>query len=462
MDEDIKSNGWGIKKITDVNNAEDFISIFQTFYQLTGRLPLSNGLLVIPDGDPPPGEDRINMKSLYDMFRHTNSHGLVSLPFLGILQYYLEKNDFSLIKKTLTELYGNLSYITLSHARDFDFVALSDLTAKISYLLKAAKRSNIYEREQSDIRNAYRINKDHLFVPKTEDPLDTVIDILDEEVEHKKMTHPYVPPQVLTADVTENETQQVDDDFAKLKADYDQINDAENEHKKQEQITELVDDVIVEDNPFQDLLTEDLWMEDYIFDRDNQDIADVSKDILKGIKESDPYLDLNIPTEAIIEDLLEPSNNEPLDDEEPEVILAEPAVPQPEITIPDTNNVSIDSSPQKSEKYITTQLNNVVKAANKIKEKYKKQQKKSIGQLNKKNNTSANWLKAAGYLDTKDQDSIQYIFNVPPKNNENNNLATEPVDDVIDLKKTSGTTATQLVAKNLVRKYRNLAKKKTI
>ena len=95
------------------------------------------------------------MKSLYDIFRHTNSHGLNSLPFLGILQYYLEKNDFSLIKKTLTELYGNLSYITLSGARDFDFTALSDLTAKISYLLKAATMSNIYEREQSDIQNAY-------------------------------------------------------------------------------------------------------------------------------------------------------------------------------------------------------------------------------------------------------------------------------------------------------------------
>ena len=24
MDEDIKNNGWGIKKITDVNNAEDY------------------------------------------------------------------------------------------------------------------------------------------------------------------------------------------------------------------------------------------------------------------------------------------------------------------------------------------------------------------------------------------------------------------------------------------------------
>lgn len=68
MDEDIRANGWGIKEITDAQNAEDFTTIFQTFYQLMGRLTLSNGLLVIPDGDPPPGEERVNMKSLYDMF----------------------------------------------------------------------------------------------------------------------------------------------------------------------------------------------------------------------------------------------------------------------------------------------------------------------------------------------------------------------------------------------------------
>ena len=98
----------GIKRIIDVKDAEDFVNIFQTFYQLTDRLPLSNGLLVIPDGDPPPGEKRVNMKSLYDMFKNSNSHGLVSLPFLGILQYYLERNDFSMIQDALTELYSNL------------------------------------------------------------------------------------------------------------------------------------------------------------------------------------------------------------------------------------------------------------------------------------------------------------------------------------------------------------------
>lgn len=92
LDEDIKSNSWGIKKIWDVEeNSLDLINIFQTFYQKTGRLPLSNGFLVVPDGDPLPGEDRVNMKSLYDMFFYSNSHGLVLLPFLGVLQYYFEK-----------------------------------------------------------------------------------------------------------------------------------------------------------------------------------------------------------------------------------------------------------------------------------------------------------------------------------------------------------------------------------
>ena len=118
------------------------------------------------------------------------------------------------------------------------------------------------------------------------------------------MTHPYVPPQVQTADETETETRQVDNEFAKLKADYNQINDAVTEQKKQEKITALVDDVIAEDNPFQNLGTEDIWIDDDIFDNQyNQDIVNVSEDMLKGTEEHDPYLDFNVPTETIIDDL---------------------------------------------------------------------------------------------------------------------------------------------------------------
>ena len=63
----------------------------------------------------------------------------------------------------------------------------------------------------------------------------------------------------------------------------------------------MVDDIIDESNPFQNLVTEEIWIEDDIFDdKDNPDTVDTSKDILKGIKENDPFLDFNISNEAII------------------------------------------------------------------------------------------------------------------------------------------------------------------
>ena len=122
------------------------------------------------------------------------------MPFLGLIQYSLEKNDHSLIKSALTELYSNLSYITLSGARDFRFEAVSNLTAKISFLLKQTTLQNMTKTEIDHIKSAQNIKNGRLFVPKTEDPVDTVIEILDDRnVEHKKTMYSYVRPQVNTA-----------------------------------------------------------------------------------------------------------------------------------------------------------------------------------------------------------------------------------------------------------------------
>ena len=63
MDDDIRANGKGIKKISEVSDAQELMKIFQNFYTLTGRLPLSNGFLDVPDEDAPPGE-KLNMKHL--------------------------------------------------------------------------------------------------------------------------------------------------------------------------------------------------------------------------------------------------------------------------------------------------------------------------------------------------------------------------------------------------------------
>ena len=67
---------------------------------------------------------------------------------------------------------------------------------------------------------------------------------------------------------------------------------------------------------------------------------------------------------------------------------------------------------------LSTDYDRKVKAAKKIKNKYFK---KKIRQINTKNKASKDWLKAAGYLDTKDQDKINYIF-APPKKVEINKI----------------------------------------
>ena len=47
MDEDIAANGWGIEEISEVTDSQEILKIFQDFYSLTDRLPLSNSLLVV-------------------------------------------------------------------------------------------------------------------------------------------------------------------------------------------------------------------------------------------------------------------------------------------------------------------------------------------------------------------------------------------------------------------------------
>ena len=97
--------------------------------------------------------------------------------------------------------------------------------------------------------------------------------------------YPYVPPMVQTAGEIETETTLVDDKFTNLKTKYDKINDVATKQKKQQKITDLVDDVIDESNPFQNLEIEDIWVEDDIFDKyDSKETIEISKDILKDIK----------------------------------------------------------------------------------------------------------------------------------------------------------------------------------
>ena len=167
----------------------------------------------MPDRDAPP-EEKLNMRHLYDLFKNTNLHGIASLPFLGLIQYYLEENDHSLIKNATSELYFNLSYMTLSGARDFRFDDVSELTARLSILLKHATLENNHLREIENKTLAKKINDERIFEPNIEDPLDEAIEIIDvRDIEHKKSMFPYVERTVETAEEIETNQRLIDDDF---------------------------------------------------------------------------------------------------------------------------------------------------------------------------------------------------------------------------------------------------------
>ena len=141
--------------------------------------------------------------------------------------------------------------MTLSGARDFQFEAVSDLTAKLSFLLKQATINNSRVRELEHLATAKTINDNRLFEPTTQGELDELLEILDEpDIEHKKSMFPYKPPQLQTADKTENSRQLVDSDFINLETEFDKVNDVTTEQKQQKRLEDTVEAFINEKNPF--------------------------------------------------------------------------------------------------------------------------------------------------------------------------------------------------------------------
>ena len=95
LDEDLKTNGWDAKTLLEIENSLELLSAFQLFCYLNGRLPLTNVLLVVllvPDSEVSNGKVKESLKSLYEMFKDTNSHGLVSHQFLGALGIFFGLN----------------------------------------------------------------------------------------------------------------------------------------------------------------------------------------------------------------------------------------------------------------------------------------------------------------------------------------------------------------------------------
>ena len=139
---DIRANGCGFLPIENYSDSVELLGAFELFYYVNGRFPFTNGFLTIPDGNFPKffGDQKISIKTLYERFRGTHSHGLVSVLFLAALNLFFAGVP-KLSKDAISELYYNLTLQVLSdEVNDVvsTFDAISNLTAELNLLLQTA------------------------------------------------------------------------------------------------------------------------------------------------------------------------------------------------------------------------------------------------------------------------------------------------------------------------------------
>ena len=114
-----------------------------------------------PDGEVSEGTEKINLKNLHKTFKDTKFHGLVSIQFLYVLGKFFGL-DIPVPKNAITELYKNLSYKTLSGARNLEFSAVSDLILEISFQIKRSTLLNRKRKEEDEKINV-KIKEEHDF-----------------------------------------------------------------------------------------------------------------------------------------------------------------------------------------------------------------------------------------------------------------------------------------------------------
>ena len=160
-------------------------------------------LLIVPGGEVPEGEEK-----------DRNSHGLVSLKFLCALGIFFGVDIF-IPKSAIKELYKSLSYETLSGARDFHFQAVSDLISEVSFQIKHSTLLN-GKRKEEDNESNLKIKEQHDFFERPDQFLEELVEDLFKPLEHKKIEHPYVEPQVQVAEIIEIKTKKEVDEFFDL------------------------------------------------------------------------------------------------------------------------------------------------------------------------------------------------------------------------------------------------------
>ena len=129
--------------------------------------------------------EELNIKKLYEKFRTTNSHALVSSQFLAALNIFFG-GDPELSRRFLTEFYQSMTVSSLSTDNAFTFDAFTDLRTFINLLLRTQENKNInrikVEDDNTDLRLKTKYELDGN--PPRPYSFDTIQDNLNTEPEN--------------------------------------------------------------------------------------------------------------------------------------------------------------------------------------------------------------------------------------------------------------------------------------
>ena len=221
-------------------------------------------------------------------------------------------------------------------------------------------------------------------------------------------------------------------------------------------VQEIIDDQFI---PIDDRTQQELKDDDYLsFESENE--AEVNKVTIEDDFDIDDFnkktyqpVD-NRTTQEIIDDQFIPTDDRMQQELEDDDYLSFESENEIDTTSAWDNNKTTVSKPGPIYK-LSTDYNKKIRAVEKIKDEYVK---KRIGRREKSNKISGDWLKTAGYLDTKDQDKINYIF-IPPKKEKTNNIIPDSAHfmsetDLTDFKKEN--LASKVRKKKIKKPYLNI------
>ena len=204
---------------------------------------------------------------MYETFKDTNSHGLVSLQFLCAHGIFFG-GDKSIPKSAILELYKNLSYETLSGARDLDFQAFSDLILEKDLQVE---RSTLLNRKRKDEDNEsnLKIKDKRDFFERPDQFVEELVEELFKPLEHKKMKISLLNKKfrMLKQQKKKQRKRTINSLISNKNLMRQKMLHLIKTKTKQNDLINLVDDVLNENNPFNNKIkAENIYIEDNFFD----------------------------------------------------------------------------------------------------------------------------------------------------------------------------------------------------